>query len=127
MSQASSNHSHDSHAHGDHGHDGMPHVMPMKMLLGVGGLLLFLTAITVWVTAMDLGRSGNLIVAMVIATIKAGMVCAYFMHLRWDRPFNAMVFASSVLFVALFISITLIDKSEYEPSIEELTIDKSAQ
>jgi cytochrome c oxidase subunit IV len=127
MSQASSSHSHDGHGHQDHGHDGMPHVMPMKMLLGVGGLLLFLTAVTVWVTAMDLGRSGNLIVAMVIATIKAGMVCAYFMHLRWDRPFNAMVFVSSVLFVALFISITLIDKSEYEPSIEELTIDTAAQ
>jgi cytochrome c oxidase subunit IV len=114
--------SHDSHdnAHDDHG---LAHVMPVKMLFIVGGTLLFLTAVTVWVTALDLGRSGNLIVAMVIATVKAVMVCAYFMHLRYDRPFNALVFVSSVLFVALFISITLVDKSEYEPTIEQLTID----
>jgi cytochrome c oxidase subunit IV len=118
--------SHDSHgtSHDDHG-DQIAHVMPVKLLFIIGGALLFLTAVTVWVTFIDLGRSGNLIIAMVIATIKAGMVCAYFMHLRWDRPFNALVFASSVLFVALFISITLLDKSEYEPTIEKLTVDSA--
>jgi cytochrome c oxidase subunit 4 len=57
---------------------------------------------------------------MLIAVIKAGMVCAVFMHLIWDRPFNAIVFVSSLLFVALFISIALLDKSEYEPDIQEM-------
>lgn len=110
---------HASDAHGDHG---LAHVMPIRILVGVGALLLFLTAATVWVTAVDLGRSGNLIIAMAIATIKAGMVCAYFMHLRWDKPFNAFVFLSSLLFVGLFISIVLLDKSEYEPDITEMHI-----
>ena len=104
--------------HGDkHDDHGIAHVMPINILLAVGGILLFLTAVTVWVTYADLGRSGNLIVAMVIATIKASMVCAYFMHLRWDKPFNAFVFVTSVVFVGLFITITLMDKSEYEDDI----------
>lgn len=103
-------------------HHGIAHVMPANVLLAVGGALLFLTAVTVWVTYADLGRSGNLIVAMVIATIKAGLVCAYFMHLRWDKPFNTLVFVSSVLFVGLFITIALMDKSEYEPDIQEMYI-----
>jgi cytochrome c oxidase subunit 4 len=42
------------------------------------------------------------------------------MHLRWDRPFNSIIFVSSILFVALFISVTLLDKSEYEPTINEM-------
>ncbi len=105
----------------DHGHgDELAHLMPAKVLIAVGGTLLFLTAVTVWVTAVDLGRSGNLVVAMVIATIKAFMVCAYFMHLKYDKPFNALVFASSLLFVGLFITIALLDKGEYEHTIDEM-------
>jgi cytochrome c oxidase subunit 4 len=92
----------------------------MKLLFTVGASLLLLTGLTVWVTYIDLGRSGNLIMAMLIAVVKASLVCAYFMHLRWDRPFNSIIFVSSILFVALFISVTLLDKSEYEPTINEM-------
>lgn len=108
-------------SHSTHGEEhGVGHVVPLKLLFGIGGALLFFTAVTVWVTYIDLGRSGNLIIAMAIATVKAGLVCAYFMHLRWDRPFNALVFVSSLLFVSLFISMLLLDKSEYEPDIQEM-------
>ncbi len=113
--------------HGDNHaeHHGVAHVMPVNVLLAVGGTLLFLTAVTVWVTYADLGRTGNLIVAMGIATIKAAMVCAYFMHLRWDKPFNTLVFTSSVVFVGLFITILLMDKGEYEPDINEMYVIES--
>lgn len=104
----------------EHGHEGVGHVVPLKLLFAVGGTLLLFTAITVWVTYVDLGRSGNLLIAMAIATLKAGLVCAYFMHLRWDRPFNAIVFVSALLFVSLFMSITLLDKAEYEDDIQEM-------
>lgn len=112
-----------SKEHNDHG---LAHVMPIPMLLAVGGALLFLTAITVWVTYIDLGRSGNLIIAMAIATIKASMVCAYFMHLRYDKPFNALVFVISILFVGLFITIAMLDKSQYEPDIMEMERETEA-
>lgn len=111
--------SHHDHSQGDgHGHgDNFAHVLPVKLLVGVWALLMVLTVVTVAVTAIDLGRSGNLIIAMAIATVKAAAVGLYFMHLRWDKPFNALVFVSSLLFVSLFISIALLDKSEYEHDI----------
>ncbi len=118
-------HSADGHAHGAAAHgDEIAHVMPVRMLIGVWAALMILTVITVAVTSVDLGSRVNLIVAMAIATIKAGLVVTYFMHLRWDRPFNILVFLGSLLFVSLFISMTLFDKSEYEPDIEEMYLQK---
>jgi cytochrome c oxidase subunit 4 len=83
-----------------------------------------LTVVTVAVTSIDLGGQANLVIAMAIATIKAGLVVTYFMHLRWDRPFHTLVFVGSLLFVSLFISMTLLDKSEYEPDIDEMSVQK---
>jgi cytochrome c oxidase subunit 4 len=74
--------------------------------------------VTVMVTKVDLGGEGNFIVAMVIATIKAGLVMAYFMHLRWDKKFNVVVFLSSFLFVTLFLGILLTDRKEYQDVID---------
>jgi cytochrome c oxidase subunit 4 len=76
------------------------------------------------VTVVDLGSQTNLLVAMAIATIKAGLVVTYFMHLRWDRPFHTLIFLGSLLFVSLFISMTLLDKSEYEGDIQEMYLKK---
>lgn len=108
---------------GAHDH-GIAHVMPISLMLGVFGALMVLTVITVSVTAIDLGPQFNLIVAMAIATVKAGLVITYFMHLRWDRPFHTLVFLGSLLFVSLFISMTLLDKSEYEADIQEMYLIK---
>lgn len=111
-------------AHGDSHDHGLAHVTPVRLLIGVWGTLMILTIITVAVTTIDFGPRVNLVVAMAIATVKAGLVVTYFMHLRWDRPFNTLVFLGSLLFVSLFISMTLFDKSEYEPDITEMSIQK---
>ena len=109
-----------SHAHttdhGSDGHDNPGHIVPLKLLVGVLVVLLFLTFITVAVTWVDLGAF-NLVIAMVIATIKATLVLLYFMHLRWDRPFNAVVIISSLVLVALFIVFSMIDSAEYQPDL----------
>jgi cytochrome c oxidase subunit IV len=107
-----------SHLH----HTEIAHVMPVRLLWLVWGSLMFLTIVTVAVTSIDLGSRVNLMVAMGIATIKAGLVATYFMHLRWDRPFHTLVFVGSLLFVSLFISMTLLDKSEYEADIDEMDL-----
>jgi cytochrome c oxidase subunit IV len=113
-----------AHGHGADAHGGMSHVTPVRLLVGIWGILMLLTAITVAATYVDLGSRMNLIIAMVIATVKAGLVVTYFMHLRWDRPFNTLVFLGSLLFVSLFISMTLLDKSEYEKDIQDMYIQK---
>jgi cytochrome c oxidase subunit IV len=113
-----SEHSHaasDAHGHDDHG---IAHTTPLSLLFGILGVLLLLTIITVAVTSVDLGAQGNLAVAMFIATIKAGLVVTYFMHLRWDKLFHLVLFLTSVLFLILFLSMSITDRSEYDRDIE---------
>ncbi|MDD5562401.1 MAG: cytochrome C oxidase subunit IV family protein [Thermoanaerobaculaceae bacterium] len=88
------------------------HVVPLRVLVAVWGTLLALTGLTVAAAGVDLG-SYNLGVAMLIATAKATLVLLFFMHLRYDRPILAIVFVTALLFVALFVSIALLDSNAY--------------
>ena len=112
-------HGHGAHDHGPGGHDhGLAHTTPVSLLFGILGALLVLTIATVAVTAIDLGAQGNLIVAMAIATVKAGLVCTFFMHLLWDKKFNTVLFLVSVLFLILFLSMTTADRGEYQLDVD---------
>ena len=98
----------DSSTH-DSAHSSLGHVVPVWLLAAVFGALLVLTCLTVAVAHVDLGNM-NLYLALGIATVKASLVVLFFMHLFWDRPFNAMIFIGCLLFVSLFIGITLTDQ-----------------
>ncbi len=91
--------------HGEH-----VHVSPFWPMTIVFIALLFLTVFTA-LTAhyLFLGHKWNLILAMVIACVKATLVFAYFMHLRYDKPINSVVVVSSLFAVVLFIGFTLTD------------------
>jgi cytochrome c oxidase subunit IV len=93
------------------------HIVPMPVLLAVFAALLAFTVLTVAAARFDLG-SWNLIVAMVIATVKASLVVLYFMHLRYDQPFNALIFIAALVFLSLFISLALLDTLQYQPDIQ---------
>lgn len=99
--------SHDTHDHVDDGHV-HPHIAPVKMYLGIFGALIVFTVITVAVGFVHLGPL-NLLVAILIATIKAGLVVTYFMHLKDDAKFNALVFIGSLLFGGVFLAYTMND------------------
>lgn len=103
------------HSGGHHGQVG--HVVPLYILLGVFAVLMVLTYVTVAVTHFDLGPL-NLWIAMAIATVKASLVLLYFMHLRYDRPINAIAFICAFLFVLLFVGLALMDTMEYQPDID---------
>ena len=76
---------HEASAPAEHGH-GTHHDMHLGLYFGVGGFLLFATAVTVWLSYQDFGsRSANIIVAMIVATIKVGFVGAIFMHLKGEK------------------------------------------
>ncbi len=110
---------HDGHGHGGHNDHGLAHTTPVSLLFAILGALLVLTVATVAVTAIDLGAQGNLIVAMVIATVKALLVCTFFMHLLWDKKFNLVLFLTSVLFLILFLGMTTADRGETQHLIDE--------
>jgi cytochrome c oxidase subunit IV len=92
------------------------HVVPAKVLLGVWGSLLVLTVATVAVTQVDLGPF-NLWVALAIAVVKAGLVALYFMHLRYDHPFNGFLLVAALLFVGLLVGAALTDTHQYESQL----------
>jgi cytochrome c oxidase subunit 4 len=96
------------------GHVG--HIVPVRVLAATGLILLMLTALTVLVASYDFGNV-NIWVALTIAAVKASLVVLFFMHLRYDRPFNGVVFVTSLVFVTLFISFTLTDTREYAPEM----------
>jgi cytochrome c oxidase subunit 4 len=115
------NANHDDAEHGGHD-DGAVHVHihSIKFYAAILGTLIFLTVLTVATSLVDIdgfvqpgtpqGAGGfNLALAMIIATIKAGFVVTFFMHLRDDSRFNALVFVGSVLFAGIFLAYTMND------------------
>jgi cytochrome c oxidase subunit IV len=97
-------HGHDAHGYGPH------HVTSSKTFLNVLLTLLFLTIITVAASRVDFG-SANLLIAMLIASVKAALVIAIFMHVKWDTAINKIVFLSSFLFLSLLLIFTLADEA----------------
>ena len=93
------------------------HIAPISTLLGTFTALILLTIATVASRSIDLGGM-NFMLAMFIATIKAGLVAGYFMHLAYDTGFIRVAFFSSILFMGLFLGFALLDTSEYQESIQ---------
>ena len=104
-----------AHGHGE-GHPLVGHVVPFRLLASVLGTLLVLTVLTVAATKVDLGRL-NVWIALAIALVKAALVVLYFMHMRWEKPFNAVIFITALGLVALFIGIALADTHAYKPDV----------
>jgi cytochrome c oxidase subunit 4 len=102
-------------------HHPIAHVMPFSTLMAVYATLIVLTVITVAAATprLDLG-SWNLWIAMAIATAKAGLVALYFMHLRYDSPFNGLILVTALVFLGIFLSITLLDVIGYQVDIQSL-------
>jgi cytochrome c oxidase subunit 4 len=114
-------------------HDDLPrfcHPVSTKLLFGVFFGLIALTILTVATSALGsafgMPAAFAFPLAMVIATMKAFLVCAFFMHMYWDKSFNVLAFLSSLLFVTLFIGMTMMDTGENQPTIEAFDIKNLA-
>lgn len=138
MSEPSTTVSYAAHHQTNHA-EHEPHALPLWLLIGVFLALMVLTGITVVaaddtvkrtvaaaanINEVDISRF-SFIVAMLIATVKATIVALYFMHLRYDRPINALVFISSIGFLALFIVFVMVDATHYREEFMRQQIDKS--
>jgi cytochrome c oxidase subunit 4 len=96
------------------------HVHPVsfyvKIFLALAGLTIFTVAssrldIDGFVSPGTVRGAGifNFILAMIVASVKASLVVTFFMHLKDDNRFNALVFVGSVLFAGVFLAYTLND------------------
>lgn len=85
-----------------------PHIIPLRVYIGIGAALLVLTVTTVAVSMIDLGFL-NIVVALAIATFKALLVAFFFMHLYYDNKLYFFAFTTSIFFLTVFIMMTLFD------------------
>jgi cytochrome c oxidase subunit 4 len=94
-------------SHAAHHDDGAVHVhiAPTRFYWAIFAALVVLTVATVKVSYYDFG-SANIIIALVIASTKASLVAAFFMHLRHDKLFNTLILLAAFLFLSLFILLT---------------------
>jgi cytochrome c oxidase subunit 4 len=97
---------HDSHAHDDGAVHAHISSVPFYIAVFLG--LLFLTGMTVGQSYVDLGKL-NIVLVILIATLKASLVVTFFMHLKWDNKFNALVFLSTIFFIGVFFAYTMND------------------
>jgi cytochrome c oxidase subunit 4 len=89
-------------AHGEHEHGG-PKIYTRNLLA-----LLILTIITVGASYIDFGPA-NVVIALVIASIKATLVALIFMHLLYEKKINAVIAGAGFLFLGIFIMFCLLD------------------
>lgn len=93
------------------------HVSSPAQLIGIFVALLALTGLTVWAAEWEVGHF-DVWIALSIAGVKATLVAAYFMHLRYDHPTNTLLLIFSILTVVLFLAVTLLDVRELVPEVE---------
>jgi cytochrome c oxidase subunit IV len=108
----------DPHAEGHGAHV----VDPLWLYLGIFGALIFMTVVTVGASFVDFGAA-NTPIAVLIATVKASLVAVFFMHLRHDKPFHALVFVSGLVFLSFLFIFTLSDegtRSDVDPMHDSL-------
>jgi len=108
----------------DDGHGELGHILPFSVYRNSFLALIALTIITVLISRFDFG-SFNFVIAMLIASVKAGIVALFFMHLRYESPviwacLGVPVILLFILLIGLFIDEPF--RGKYTPAV--LTSDQ---
>ena len=86
----------------------MSHIVPQKIYFLIFATLVCLTLITVDVAFYNLGFL-NLWVALVIATFKATIVVAYFMHVKYSSKLTWVFAIAGVFWLVILFVLTFSD------------------
>jgi cytochrome c oxidase subunit 4 len=84
------------------------HIVSYAKLTAVWLLLLALTALTVWVARLDLGVN-RVWGALAIASLKGGLVIAFFMQMKYEGRLLRWLLFVALLTLAIFIGFTFFD------------------
>ena len=84
------------------------HIVPVRVYVTIFAVLLLLTATTVIVSGIDLGRL-NTVVALTIAVTKALLVLLYFMHVRYGTRLTWLVVSAGFVWLGILILFTMSD------------------
>jgi cytochrome c oxidase subunit 4 len=93
----------------DHSNDnGNSHAIPPSVYVGIWVTLMVLTAVTVFASEIDLGVF-NIVLALLIATVKGTLVVLFFMHLKYSPKLTAATVVAAVFFMFLLFSLSMTD------------------
>lgn len=84
------------------------HIVSTKTFVSIWIALLILTVITVTVAKLDLGAFSTF-TAIVIASIKAGLVLWFFMHLKYEKRLLKLLLLVPIITLAVIIGLTFVD------------------
>ena len=86
------------------------HQVKNRTYVRVWVALVILTGVTVSVAGMNLGRM-SILVALIIAALKSGLVLNYFMHLKYEERlwFFRLIIPGTLALLILFIGLTFFD------------------
>lgn len=84
------------------------HIVPYKTFVFVWVALLVLTAITITAAGLHFGRF-SVLSAIAIATIKAGLVLWFFMHLKYEARLFKLLLLVPIVTLAVIIGLTFVD------------------
>lgn len=88
--------------------DEYTHVVPASLYIGIWATLMAFTLITVLASFAELGVF-NIVVALLIATIKGTLVVLFFMHLRYSPKLTMVAVLSAIFFLFIMFSLTMTD------------------
>jgi cytochrome c oxidase subunit IV len=89
-------------------HDNLDHVVPPRIYIIVGSILLVLTGVTVWASFLEMGVF-NPIVALFIAVVKATIVVLFFMHVKYSSKLTKLTVAGGLFTFLVLVGMTLAD------------------
>ena len=84
------------------------HIVSKATYYRTFGALLLLTALTTGVAFINL-HSLNIVVALLIAGLKAGLVITFFMHIKYSTKLTKMWVAVGFIWFIILIGITMTD------------------
>ncbi len=85
------------------------HIVPSRIYAAVWLALLILLAATLAVSRLQLLARYSVLGSLAIATAKAGLVLAFFMHLKYEGRFLKGLLALTLAALTLFIGMTFVD------------------
>ncbi len=88
--------------------DYVGHIIPTKFYVLIWAVLIALTLTTVYAATVELGVF-NIVVALVIATIKGTLVVLFFMHLRYSTKLTMVTLIASLFWLFILFSLTMTD------------------
>ncbi len=86
------------------------HIVPYLTFVRVWLLLLFLTAVLVFVSTV-FHEVLSVPAMLTVTPLKAGLVFFYFMHLKYEKPFLKTLVFMVLGVLTLFIGLTFLDLS----------------